>query len=135
VPWASANYPLFPSNYTGREARTQVDNGSNQHQPLEAAATYPRDFDAARFVDSVRKTVSSCRHTVTAWADDEHRMTVTPGPLNASSSDVAPWTTTLSGRQWICDFAMIAKANVVSQIERPARRTDPWTSGRWSPSG
>ena len=89
---------------------------------------YPHDFDAARFVDSVRKTVSTCRHTVTAWADDEHRMTVTPGPLNASSPDVAPWTTTLSGQQWICDFAMIAKANVVSQCSVPRRESDSFST-------
>jgi PknH-like protein len=111
------HYPLFPSNYTGREARTQLDNASNQHQLLEVSATYPSDFDAARFLDSIRKTVSGCQHTVTAWADDERGMTVTPTPLLPGSPDVAHWTTNLSGQQWICDFAVIAKANVVSQIE------------------
>src|SRR5262245_10515042 len=86
------HYPLFPSNYTGREARTQLDNASDQHQLLEASATYPNDFDAARFLDSVRNTVSGCRHAVTAWVDDGLRMTVTPGSLIASSPDVAHWT-------------------------------------------
>jgi hypothetical protein len=32
------------------------------------------------------------------------------------SPEVAQWTTNLAGQQWICDFAVIAKANVVSQI-------------------
>jgi hypothetical protein len=111
------HYPLFPSNYTGREARTQLDNAKSQHQLLEVSATYPSDFDAARFLDSVRKTVSGCQHAVTAWADDERKSTVTPGRLIPGSPDVAHWTTNLSGEQWICDFAVIAKANVVSQIE------------------
>jgi hypothetical protein len=83
---------------------------------LEVSATYPSDFNAARFLDSVRKTVSGCQHPVTAWDDNERRMTVDPTPLIPGSPDVARWATNLSGHQWICDFAVIAKANVVSQI-------------------
>jgi hypothetical protein len=111
------HYPLFPTNYTGREARTQVDNAADRHQLLEASATYPSDFDAAHFLDSVRKTVSDCQHTVIAWGDDERKRTVKPASLIPGSVDVAHWTTNLSDSQWICDFAIIAKANVVSQIE------------------
>jgi hypothetical protein len=109
-------YPLFPSDYTGREARTQRDNARNQHQLLEVSATYPSDFNAARFVDSVRKTVSGCQHPVTAWDGNERTMTVDPTPLIPGSPDVARWATNLSGHQWMCDFAVIAKADVVSQI-------------------
>ena len=111
------HYPLFPSNYTGREARTQVDSAATQHQLLEVSATYPSDFDAARFLGSVRETVAGCQHVVTAWGDDERRSTVTPAALIPGSPDVAHWTTNLSGQQWVCDFAIIAKVNVVSQIE------------------
>lgn len=111
------HYPLFPTNYTGREARTQVDNAADRHQLLEASATYPSDFDAAHFLDSVRKTVSDCQHTVIAWGDDERKRPVKPASLIPGSADVAHWTTNLSDSQWICDFAIIAKANVVSQIE------------------
>jgi hypothetical protein len=111
------HYPLFPSNYTGREARTQRDDATNQHQLLEVAATYPSDFNASRFLDSVRTTVSGCQRTVTAWADDESKTTVTPAPLIPGSPDVAHWTTNLTGQQWICDFAVIVKANVIAQIE------------------
>lgn len=111
------HYPLFPTNYTGREARTQVDNTTDRHQLLEASATYPSDFDAAHFLDSVRNTVSNCQHTVIAWGDDERKRPVKPSSLIPVSADVAHWTTNLSDSQWICDFAIIAKANVVSQIE------------------
>src|SRR5258708_5146390 len=69
----SGRYPLVPSNYPGREARTQPDNAKNQHQLLEVSATYPSDFHAARFLDPVRKTVSGCQHPVTAWDDNERR--------------------------------------------------------------
>jgi hypothetical protein len=109
-------YPLFPKNYTGREARTQTDHETNQHQLLEVSATYPGNFDAAGFLDSVRKTVSSCQRPVTAWGDDEHKLTVDPAPLIPSLPEVAQWTTNLAGQQWICEFAVIAKANVVSEI-------------------
>jgi hypothetical protein len=81
------------------------------------AATYPSDFNAARFLASVRKTVSGCQRTVTAWADDERKTTVTPTPLIPGSPDVAHWRTNLTGHQWICDFAVIVKANVIAQIE------------------
>ena len=110
-------YPLFPKDYTGREARTQDDDGrKDQHQLLEVSATYPGTFDAVRFLDSVRQTVSGCQHPVTAWGDDRHKITVNPGPLTASSPEVVHWTTNLVGEQWICDFAVIAKANVIAQI-------------------
>jgi hypothetical protein len=59
-------YTLFPRNYTGREARTQADRVTNQHRLLEVSATYPSDFDAVGFLDSVRKAVSGCQHPVTA---------------------------------------------------------------------
>ena len=111
------HYPLFPSNYTGREARTQRDNATNQHQLLEVSATYPSSFDAVRFLDSIRNTVSDCQHTVRAWGDDERKMTVIPTPLIAGSPDIARWTTNFPRQQWTCDFAVIAKANVISQIE------------------
>jgi hypothetical protein len=109
-------FPLFPTNYTGREARTQADGLKSQHQLLEVAASYPRGFDAAAFLDSVRKTVSNCQHPITAWGDNEHRMTVNPKPLVQSQPEVARWSTNLGGQQWVCDFAVIAKANVVAQI-------------------
>jgi PknH-like extracellular domain len=109
-------FPLFPRNYTGREARTQADSVTNKHQLLEVSATYPSKFDAAGFLDSVRKAVSGCQHPVTAWGDDQRKMTVDPKPLVPGSPELAQWTTNLAGQQWICDFAIIAKANVVSQI-------------------
>jgi hypothetical protein len=110
------HYPLFPTNYTGREARTQTDGVANTHQLLEVSATYPSAFNASGFLESVRRTVSGCQFPVIAWGDDEQKVTVTPGPLIPGSPDVAHWTTNLSGQQWLCDFAVIAKANVVSQI-------------------
>lgn len=109
-------HPLFPTNYTGREARTQTDNQSNQHQLLEVSATYPADFQAAKFLDSVRKAVAACQFPVAAWGDDEKRHTVTPGPVTRGSPDMVRWSTNLSGYQWICEFTMIAKANVISQV-------------------
>jgi hypothetical protein len=36
--------------------------------------------------------------------------------LVATSPEVAQWATNLAGQQWICEFAVIAKANVVSEI-------------------
>jgi hypothetical protein len=107
---------LFPKNYTGREARTQADSLKNQHQLLEVSASYPSGFDAAGFLDSVRKTVSGCQHPITAWSDDQRKSTVDPSPLVSGSPEVAQWATKLEGEQWFCDFALIAKANVVSQI-------------------
>jgi hypothetical protein len=109
-------HALFPKNYTGREARTQADSLKNQHQLLEVSATYPSGFDAAAFLESVRKTVSGCQHPITAWSDDHRKATVDPSPLVPGSREVARWTTKLEGDQWICDFAVIAMANVVSQI-------------------
>lgn len=110
-------HPLFPTNYTGREARTQTDNQfPNQHQLLEVSATYPADFQAAKFLESVRATVSRCQQSVAAWGDDEKRHTVTPGPLTSGSPDMVRWSTNLDGDQWICEFTMIAKANVISQL-------------------
>ncbi|SON62192.1 hypothetical protein MSIMFI_03713 [Mycobacterium simulans] len=113
---AFGRYPLLPTDYTGREARTQQDHLTNQHQLLEVSATYPSNFDAAGFLDSVRKTVSGCQRPVTAWGDDRRKMTVVPGTLVPSSPEVARWTTSLAGQQWICEFAVIAKANVVAEI-------------------
>jgi PknH-like extracellular domain len=114
---AYGTYPLFPANYTGREARTQEDAVvPNQHQLLEVSATYPGDFDASRFLDSVRKTVSACQLSVTAWGGDNKKLTVVPGPLSPAIPDVAHWTTNVLGERWICDFSVIAKANVVSQL-------------------
>ncbi len=110
------HFPLFPTDYTGREARTQVDNEQYQHQLLEASATYQNDFDASGFLDSIRKTVTACQHPVAAWGDDQKRMTVIPGPLIAESSDIAHWSTNLSGDRWVCDFSVVALANVVSEI-------------------
>lgn len=113
---AFGRYPLFPSNYTGREARTQQDYLADQHQLLEVSATYPTAFDAGGFLDSVRKTVSGCQRPVTARGDDGHQVEVNPGPLIPGPSEVAHWMTHLPGQKWICEFAMIAKANVVSEI-------------------
>jgi PknH-like extracellular domain len=113
---AYGTYPLFPRDYTGREARTQQDAAQNQHQLLEVSATYPGDFDAAGFLDSVRKTVSDCQISVTAWGDDNKRLTVIPGPLLPADPEVAHWTTNIVGAQWVCDFSVIAKANVVSEL-------------------
>jgi PknH-like extracellular domain len=109
-------YPLFPKNYTGREARTQSDHANNQHQVLEVSATYPSAFDAAGFLDSVRATVSACQRPITTWGDDQRKLKVNPTLLMESPPEVAHWATTLGGQQWICDFAVIAKANVVAQI-------------------
>jgi len=82
----------------------------NQHQLLEVSATYPTNFDAAVFLDSIRKDVSGCQRTVTAWGDDGIKRTVDPAPLVASSPEVPSWATNLAGQQWICEFAVIAKA-------------------------
>lgn len=109
-------YALFPKNYTGRDARTQQDGASNQHQLLEVSATYPSNFDATGFLDAVRATVSGCRRPVTAWGDDGKKSSVNPSPLAQSSPNVAQWATNLAGDKWVCDFAVIAKANVVSEI-------------------
>lgn len=113
---AFGRFPLFPTNYTGREARTQQDHQASQHQLLEVSATYPTGFDAAAFLDSVRKEVTECQHPVTAWGDSGRRMTVNPSPLVQSPPEVAQWATNLAGQQWVCEFAVIAKANVVAQI-------------------
>lgn len=109
-------HALFPKNYTGREARTQADSLKNQHQLLEVSASYPRGFDAAAFLDSVRKTVSGCQHPITSWGDDQRKVTVQATPLAPGAPEVAQWSTKLGNEQWFCDFAVIAKANVVSQI-------------------
>jgi hypothetical protein len=109
-------WPLLPKNYTGREARTQNDGALDQHQLLEVSASYPGSFDAAGFLDSVRRTVSGCQRPVSAWGDDGHRMTVNPTPLVASAPEVAQWSTNLAGQQWVCDFAVISKANVIAEI-------------------
>ncbi|OBA82511.1 hypothetical protein A9W99_01970 [Mycobacterium sp. 1164966.3] len=109
-------YALFPKNYTGREARTQSDALQNQHQLLEVSATYPSGFNAASFLDSVRNTVSGCQHPITSWGNDQRKVTVVPAALQPSTAEVAQWSTKLQGDQWICDFAVIAMANVVSQI-------------------
>ncbi|OBI97107.1 sensor domain-containing protein [Mycobacterium asiaticum] len=113
---AFGRYPLFPSSYTGREARTQQDHQVDQHQLLEVSATYPSDFSAAGFLDSVRKTVTDCQRPVTAWGDDGRRNTVHPTPLADAPPEVAQWSTNLVGQKWVCEFAVIAKANVVSEI-------------------
>ncbi|WP_191987053.1 sensor domain-containing protein [Mycobacteroides franklinii] len=110
-------HPLFPTDYTGREARTQTDNQyPNQHQLLEVSATYPGDFQATKFLDSVRTTVSKCQRSVAAWGDDQKRSLVTPGPVTPGSPDMVRWSTNLAGDQWVCDFTVIAKANVISQL-------------------
>lgn len=113
---AFGRYPLFPTDYTGREARTQQDHLPDQHQLLEVSATYPAGFDATGFLESVRKTVSRCQRPVTASGDDGHKMTVIPAPLVASPPEVARWMTNLVGQKWICELAVIAKANVVAEI-------------------
>lgn len=114
---AFGRFPLFPTNYTGREARTQVDvDGATQHQLLEVSATYPGDFDASAFRDSIRKQVAECQHPVTTWGDDEKRYTVDPGPLIPDSPDIAHWSTNLAGDRWICDFSVVALANVASEV-------------------
>lgn len=109
-------YPLFPATYTGREARTQQDRRLDQHQLLEVSATYPATFNAADFLNSVRKTVTDCHHPVTAWGDSGRKSTVNPTPLMQSPPDVAQWITNLAGQQWTCEFAVIAKADVISEI-------------------
>lgn len=113
---AYGGYALLPKTYTGREARTQNDGYSNQHQLLEVSATYPAGFDAAGFLDSVRKTVSGCQHPVTAWGNDKQKVTVNPAPLAQGSPEVVQWSTNLTGHQWVCDFAIISKANVIAEI-------------------
>lgn len=114
---AFGQFPLFPHNYTGREARTQQDHQPTQHQLLEVSATYPGNFDAIGFLTSVRHTVSGCQQPVSAWGDDQRKMTVTPAPLLVSSPpEIVHWATNLAGQQWVCEFAVIAKANVVSEI-------------------
>lgn len=110
------HFPLFPRDYTGREARTQVDSSQNQHQLLEVSATYPSDFDAAGFLESIRKTVTACQHPVTAWGDDQRKATVIPAPLTPDPSGIAHWSTSLAGDRWVCDFSVLALANVVSEI-------------------
>ncbi len=113
---AYGTHPLFPPDYTGREARTQQDAVHDQHQLLEVSATYPRNFDAEAFLDSVRKQVTACQRTVTAWGADGKKLAVTTGPLLPAVPTVAHWTTRIIDDQWLCDFAVIAKANVVAQI-------------------
>ncbi|OBK19536.1 hypothetical protein A5636_18200 [Mycobacterium asiaticum] len=113
---AFGRFPLFPKNYTGREARTQQDHQVEQHQLLEVSATYPSDFSAAEFLESVRKTVSECQGPVTAWGDDGRRATVNATPLVSGPAEFAQWATNLAGQKWVCEFAVIAKANVVSEI-------------------
>ena len=108
--------PTVPVELHRREARTQNDGAKDQHQLLEVSATYPSGFDAAGFLDSVRKTVSGCQRPITAWGDDQRKMTVNPTPLVPTAPEVAQWGTKLAGEQWFCDFAVIAKANVVAQI-------------------
>jgi PknH-like extracellular domain len=109
-------YPLFPTGYTGRDARTQQDHAASQHQLLEVSATYPGSFDAAGFLDSLRNTVSGCQQPVLAWGDDGRKVTVNPTPLVSSAPEIVQWATNMAGQQWVCEFAVIAKANVVSQI-------------------
>lgn len=113
---AFGRYPLFPPDYTGREARTQQDHRSEQHQLLEVSASYPSGFDAAAFLDSVRRSVSGCQRPVTVWGDDGRRMMVNPAALVQSPPEVARWMTNLAGQKWVCEFGVIAKANVISEI-------------------
>jgi hypothetical protein len=113
---AFGRFPLLPKNYTGRDARTQSDALKDQHQLLEVAASYPSNFNAAGFLESVRKTVSDCQRPIAAWGDSERRVTVNPTPLTSSPPEVVQWSTNLAGQQWVCDFAVIAKANVIAQI-------------------
>lgn len=113
---AFGRFPLFPTNYTGREARTQQDHQVSQHQLLEVSATYPSGFDATAFLESVRKSVTGCQLPITAWGDNGRRMTVNPSALVQSPPEVAQWATNLAGQQWVCQFAVIAKANVIAQI-------------------
>jgi hypothetical protein len=114
---AFGRYPLFPTNYTGREARTQTDGGdANEHQLLEASASYPGDFSASEFLDSVRKKVDACQRPIEAWGDDQKRLTVNPAPLIPDSPNIAHWSTRMASEQWICDFSMIALANVIAEV-------------------
>lgn len=108
-------FPLIPTDYTGREARTQVD-AADEHQLLEVSATYPASFDAAGYLTSLRSTVTDCQHPVRAWSDDQRRYRVDPAPLVATEPEVARWSTNLSGYRWICEFSVIAVANVISDI-------------------
>lgn len=112
---AFGRFPLIPTDYTGREARTQVD-ATNEHHLLEVSAAYPETFDAAAFLTSVRDRVTSCQHPVRVWGDDQKRYRVDPAPLVASAPEVARWSTNLSGDRWICEFSVIALANVISEI-------------------
>jgi PknH-like extracellular domain len=114
---AFGRYPLFPTNYTGREARTQSDGGeASEHQLLEASASYPNDFSASGFLDSVRKEVGACQRPVQVWGDDQKRFTVTPTPLIPDSPNIAHWSNSLAGDEWICEFSVIALANVISEV-------------------
>ncbi len=114
---AFGRYRLFPTNYTGREARTQTDGGrANEHQLLEASASYPSDFSASGFLDSVRKKVDACQRPVHVWGDDQKRFTVNPAPLISDSPNIAHWSTSLAGDQWICEYSVIALANVISEV-------------------
>jgi hypothetical protein len=114
---AFGRYPLFPTNYTGREARTQTDRGeAHEHQLLEASASYPSDFSASTFLDSVRQKVEACQQPVQVWGDDQKRYTVNPEPLIPDSPNIAHWPTSLAGDEWICEFSVIALANVISEV-------------------
>jgi PknH-like extracellular domain len=114
---AFGRYPLFPTSYTGREARTQTDGGeANEHQLLEASASYPGDFSASEFLSSVRQKVDACQRPIEVWGDDQKRFTVNPAPLVSDSPDIAHWSTSLAGDQWICEFSVVALANVISEV-------------------
>ena len=123
-------YPLLPKDYTGREARTQSDSVKDQHQLLEVSATYPSKFDAAGFLDSVRKAVSGCQRPITAWGDDQRKLTVDPSPLAEGSPDAAQWTTKLAGQQWICDLRS-SRRRMWFRRSSPVRQTARSISSRW----
>lgn len=108
-------YPLFPANYNGNVARTQVDGSSVQHTLLEVSATYRSELDPS-FLDGVRKKVTGCNRSVVVWADDGVRTTLKVSGLQDSSPNVVRWYTEQTAQQWFCEFALIQKANVVSQI-------------------
>ena len=77
--------------------RTQDDRATNQHQLLEVLATYPSNFDAAAFLDSIRKTVAGCQRQVAAWGDDGIRRAVDPAPLAVTTRMIMPCLTPRKG--------------------------------------
>lgn len=106
---------LFPDGDANRVVRTQADQ--DQHQLLEASAVYPSSFDAARLLETVRTTVNACQFPVTSTDGAGHVARVQPSPLtDPQSSHIVTWSTSLTDVQWLCDFAVVAEANAMSEL-------------------